>query len=84
MTGVIFTLKRKRLRIRLPKLRMPDFERVKSFLQRRGKLIFFLIAMIAGLIFGSITVNGLSKKTLDYLDLLFALNLKLFWGMSSE
>lgn len=74
MTGVIFTLKRKRFRIRLPKLRMPDFERVKSFLQRRGKLMFFLFAMIAGLIFGSLTVNSLSKKTLDYLDFLFALN----------
>lgn len=74
MTGVIFTLKRKRLRIRLPKLRTPDFERVKSFLLQQGKLIFFIFTMMAGLVFGSLTVNNLGKTTLDSLDLLFATN----------
>ncbi len=75
MKGVIFTLKRRRLRLRFPELRLPDLERLKTVLHRRGSLIFFLSDMIAGMIFGSLIVNSLSKQTLASLDLLFTTNL---------
>ncbi len=75
MRGVIFTLGKRRNRHALPEVRLPGIVEIKAFFRRRGAAVFFTAAVLLGLFIGSVSVNGLSSKTLNTLDLLFTTNL---------
>lgn len=75
MKRVIFTLRRKNPYRGLSGIHLPDTEEIRSFFRRGGSIIFFLSALIAGLVAGTLSVNGFSEKALNSLDFLFMTNL---------
>lgn len=75
MTRVVFTLRKRKANRGLPRLRLPDLEKIKSFFKDKGSILFFLLSLFSGLFFGSAVVNSLSERTLNSLDFLFMTNL---------
>ncbi len=85
MRGIFCSLGRRKRRLALPEIKLPNLYELKALIKRRGAAAFFTAMLTAGLIIGSISVNGLSGKTLESMDLLFATNLpeRLKGGLSA-